>query len=612
MGRRKTGAADVHYYSDHLQHKLNHLRASSTTIVEAPSGYGKTTAVRDYLAASLPQSTPVHWFTAVEELPEACFRRFAAELAKIDKNAGQRMQKIGLPNAATIGEACDALRSIKCRNEVFLVIDNFQYLHTEMSAAFFTALIEHGGEGVHIVLLTQMMKRNLFATAVGRNFLHVTVSDLRLEPADIRRYFSLAGVSVTQTTAEKVAFYTGGWIIAVYLQLRAYRYEGSFADTRDIMTLMENLVWENLNEKQQEFFLCLSPFEELTVSRMRTLMGWESLPDYALQALEIPFIYYAPAELRYWPHRILLDFVVLKCRERGETYEHACLARAGDLYRAEGEAEQALGYYWRIKDYERILSLDFSGLILEYIYSVPFWEIALELAQNCLDEIMDRHILSMLRIAWALLLAAKTAPFVALMDKLHEILKGYSGEDAGLLRGEWTLLSVYKSFPHLNEMNDALDRAAELLGGTTSRVIFPEAPWCFGALSQFAEFHLQEGAGDQEADALERYVSIYSKLTGGRGSGADVLFRADLAICRGDFSDAEIFAYKAAFLADNSHQGVIQLGYHGYPGDKRGHPRHRQNGDPGRELRQQFRDHIGLECDEQQRRGHLHRNRHHG
>ena len=48
MERRKTAAEDIHYYSDRLKQKLNHCLPREV-IVEAPSGYGKTTAVRDYL-----------------------------------------------------------------------------------------------------------------------------------------------------------------------------------------------------------------------------------------------------------------------------------------------------------------------------------------------------------------------------------------------------------------------------------------------------------------------------------------------------------------------------------------------------------------------------------
>ena len=68
------------------------------------------------------------------------------------------------------------------------------------------------------------------------------------------------------------------------------------------------------------------------------------------------------------------------------------------------------------------------------------------------------------------------------------------------------------------------------------------------------------GEADREAEALEEYIAIYSRLTNGHGTGADALFRAELAYQRGDLPDAEILAYKAAFLAESKQQSVVQLG----------------------------------------------------
>ena len=71
MEPRKSGRREAHYYSDRLKQRLNKLRFTPVAIVEAPSGYGKTTAVRDYLDANLPQGTPIYWFTATNEAPAA-------------------------------------------------------------------------------------------------------------------------------------------------------------------------------------------------------------------------------------------------------------------------------------------------------------------------------------------------------------------------------------------------------------------------------------------------------------------------------------------------------------------------------------------------------------
>jgi len=242
MECRKAEKVDIHYYSDRLKNKLNNLRTARAAIVEAPSGYGKTTAVRDYLDGNVHmQKSSVYWFTATDESPETAFHRLCREIEKIDGRAAERLLRIGFPNAVTIGEACEALRSIRCDRESWLVIDNFQFLNDSLHPSFLTGLLEHGGLDLHIVILTQMLGRDVHTTIAGRGFLHITASDLRMEVEDVMRYYALAGADITREDAQIVAHYTEGWVIAVYLQLKAFQETGTFSDTA-ILSLMEHLV----------------------------------------------------------------------------------------------------------------------------------------------------------------------------------------------------------------------------------------------------------------------------------------------------------------------------------------------------------------------------------
>ncbi len=557
MGKSGNARGELHYYSDQLKRKLEKLRFAPATVVEASSGYGKTTAIRDFLQNELSQSTPVYWFTAMDEKPSAGFRRLCREIEKIDSHAGERLLKIELPNAANIGEAAEALRSIQCKHETYLVIDNFQFMQDVLPPAFFLALLEHGGQGLHVIIVTQMLKRDTLAMVASHGVLHITAADMRLSVGDISRYYALANVKITSEDANEVERYTEGWIIAVYLQLSAFLETGTFSDTPGILALIEHLVWDKLTEEQQNFLLYLSPFEMISIQQACSLIGCDALPEYALEALTSPFIRYHPTERQYELHSILTKLLIQKRGERGPAFERQCLLRAGDFCQDEGQTPRALGFYIQIQDYERMLSLDLSEMNLEIINGVPFTDLALDIAQNCPAEIKKKYILNMLRIAWALFMAGMNEQFEILMEELHtmpELL-----ENSNLLR-EWLLLSSYRSFPCLAEMTAIIIQATPLFKNQCSQVIFPTALWCFGNYSPLTEFYTTPGEADCEANALEEYISIYSRLTNGHGSGADVLFRAELAYQRGNLSDAEILAYKAAFLAESKQQSVVLLG----------------------------------------------------
>jgi LuxR family maltose regulon positive regulatory protein len=536
------------------------IRSSPFTVIEAPSGYGKTTAVRDFLKSSLPKSASVFWFTAEEETPAAGFSHFCCEIEKIDAAAGRRLMRVELPNAATVGEACRALRELECNSDTYLVIDDFHHLHSAFSKSLFTALTEHGGKGLHIVIITQMLSRDLISIAISRGVMHINTSDLRLDAEDIHRYFALSDSDISAADADRIAGFTEGWVIAVYLQLCAYRETGALSAASGIYVLMERLVWDALDHEQQTFLLRLSPLKTFTLRQAFAILGCDKLPEYAHGALKSPFIHYSAGVNRYEVHSILSEILVRKRKERGSDFDRECLLRAGDLFKDEGIPDKAFDFYVQSGDYDRMLSLDLSGLILEEIGGRPFHEIALTIAKNCPVNIKSRRLLSMLVIAWALLNAGKTGEFDDLMEELRVKLDVCDYEDAGLLRGEWLLLSCWRRLPYLDEMTELVRQAAPFFQGSCSRVILPTIPWCFGDYSQCAVFHIKAGEADREADALEEFISIYSKLTGGHGSGADVLFRAELAHFRGNLDEAEILAYKASFLAESSRQSIIRLG----------------------------------------------------
>ncbi len=559
LNQREINGSEPHYYSERLRHKLNRLCFSSVSVIEAPSGYGKTTAVRDFLERVLKKDTPVYWFTATEELPAAGFRRLCREINKIDGAAGERLLKIDLPNAANVGEACDALKSVRCGLETYLVLDNYQIVQDLLLPSFFSALIEHGIDGLHIIIISQVLNKNLRSMLRSRGVLHISSSDLRLDSVDIRSYFKLAGVEISMNDAKDVARNTEGWIIAVYLQLCTFRETGSLSDTAGILMLMEQIVWDVLTDEQKAFLLLISAFDVITIPRACRLLDCETLPEYAVKSLENPFVRYDPAEQRYELHSIMSGMLVLKRREHGVTFDNACLLKAGDCCRAEGMDDKALSFYAQVKDYERMLSIDFSSLLLSEIGNTSFDKIALDIALHCPTDIKKRHRISMLQIAWALLMFGMTEAFDGLMAEIQAMLSACRDPDNLWLMGEWTLLSSFMAYPRLADMTAIVRKAAEFFNGKCSSVILPTIPWCFGEFSPFAVFHITPGEADHEADALEEYLGIYSKLTNGSGAGADVLFRAELAFLRGDLIDAEVLTHKSMALAESHHQSIVHL-----------------------------------------------------
>ena len=66
-----------HIFSGRLLRKLTQMRRSRLSVLEAPAGYGKTTAV----SFALRDQDAVAWYTGVENLPDTSFYWFVRQLA---------------------------------------------------------------------------------------------------------------------------------------------------------------------------------------------------------------------------------------------------------------------------------------------------------------------------------------------------------------------------------------------------------------------------------------------------------------------------------------------------------------------------------------------------
>lgn len=559
MEETRNRPKEKHYYSDRLVTKLDRLRTVPTTIVEAPSGYGKTTALRDYMRRAPVPEKRIFWLTVTEEPLSSSYRRFAHMVEQIDPIAGQRLRKFVQPNTISLGEICDAIKAITCAQETYFVIDNAHLFYQSLPLCFLNALIEHGGDGLRLVLIAQMLAVSEQCEIACRSCLHITAEDLRLTAQDIRLYFAASGATISLEIAKRIFHYTNGWIIAVRLQFESYLDKSEIMDTDDILSLLERLLWDGLNDQQQQFFLRISLFETVTRNQICLLLGVDDLPDYAQDALRNPLVKYYAASERYELHSLLLKLLARERRALGSAFERACHLAAGDLCRAENRNLEAMQYYQLAAAPLQMLSLDLSALTYERINGVPFVEIAENLLALLPAKVRQANLLKMLQLAWIFLSFAKYNTFDGLMLELDRMLSENAQQNRRL-RGEWFLLSCWRAFPDLVKMTALLQESKACFQGASSQVIVGDMPWSFGTYYPLACFLTTPGQADATADRLEAFSELHAELTAGNGRGAAALYRAELAYNRGQPHEAEILAYQATYLARQHRQGILELG----------------------------------------------------
>ena len=95
------------YFSDEIQRKLSGIYRSGLTMIEAPAGYGKSTAVR-WAMKKLP-AEQVRWFTAVSFQQDTSLDWFIRQIGSLDASAGNALRELGFLNRSNVSDAADIL-----------------------------------------------------------------------------------------------------------------------------------------------------------------------------------------------------------------------------------------------------------------------------------------------------------------------------------------------------------------------------------------------------------------------------------------------------------------------------------------------------------------------
>ena len=145
-------------FSERLQAQLAKIPESSLTVVEALSGFGKTTAVREYLAAKLTGSDREKWYTCLGESPGKAWSGICGLFKGVDNLVARALAELGVPTRETLPDVAALLRQCRCKKAGYLVIDNYQLFENDVQKKLLAAFSAHRDKSLRIIVITQPLK----------------------------------------------------------------------------------------------------------------------------------------------------------------------------------------------------------------------------------------------------------------------------------------------------------------------------------------------------------------------------------------------------------------------------------------------------------------------
>jgi len=528
--------------------QLNRIKACPLSALEAPPGYGKTTAVHRVLDGS---EGTVCWHTSVESMPDHSFRWMAQQIARADEKTAQKLLDLDYLNRSNAEKAAEILSELHTDTSLTLVFDNFQFALSNWQPQVIDSLAKRPRDGFHVVFVSQYFGwlEDVFR-AQGTEVCYLKRSDFLLSEEDIRDYAAQKGLQITREQAHDIYLQSIGWTTATSLLLDEVREGGSGSTGRGIDELLREHFWVRLTPTIQKALMRVCMFDRISIQDMEALLP-ESIFDRneLMQMIQkTPMVYWGQARHEIYPHEILLRFLREQLEKQDPEYRREVWSASGKVHLRNGSIRAAVNCFYKARDYEGLLSCPLVCLLTEQFDGVPYTQIARNVLRDCPEEILSRYPISLLRLCYALYAGCAFDEFTAQMRRFYKLLEKL--DDPQIL-GEWYLTDAFEDFPDLEAMKQKFLKAAELMT-EPSAIYIPEEPFMFGCSSMWYLFYSKPGAMISTADVFTDTMKVYNRLTNGHGAGAAEIYRGEAYSVQGRFEESDIQAYQAAFLAEQS------------------------------------------------------------
>jgi LuxR family maltose regulon positive regulatory protein len=201
-----------------LYDKLNQALANKLTVVCAPAGYGKTTAVNVWLKKS---GIPSAWVSIDESDndPVVFWKYIFAALDGIDKNisldasyalSSQELLNSNVHLSIMIGRSSDAA----C--DFVLVLDDFHHIRDGLILKNLSYLISFLPPKMHIIIISRTEPDlKLAAHGIKGGLIILRPNSLQFRQEEILEFYKARGFYLTSEEARKVERYTEGWAAAL-------------------------------------------------------------------------------------------------------------------------------------------------------------------------------------------------------------------------------------------------------------------------------------------------------------------------------------------------------------------------------------------------------------
>ncbi|MBF4691960.1 LuxR C-terminal-related transcriptional regulator [Fusibacter ferrireducens] len=545
------------YFSDRIISAMKSVVDYPLTIIEAPMGYGKTTAIKTLLTQT---DATVLWQKIHDNSLTNFWNTFSELFSKHDVQLSRRLKDLGVPTDSLMLEASlNIIDSMNFENKTILVLDDYHLIQNEVLDKMIAYLVESDIYNLSIILSVRFTEFNRLEEFKLKGYLmFITKETFEFNPEEIRAYFKLCGKPLNLEKATQLYTYTEGWISALYLLMLNFESEDNDYDTTDIYSLMDKVVFKPLDEKSKDLLLSMCIFEGFTAQQAQEIWGRDNAESRInLLVSKNAFITYDAKEKKYDLHSILRSFLEDELHKKAPEYKRKLYKAASWWTHTQGQYLLSMHFSDLASDFESLMksieidkghsiNSDHKDLIIKYVEKCP-----LEIKAK-FPFAMLIYLRRMFTFNETELFKKASQEFMINLQKVNDVPKTYVNK----LLGEYYLIMSFSGYNDIEKMSEFHQKSCALLN-EPSEIMDNKASWTFGSPSVLYMFHRKSGSLLAEVATIKKAMPFYYELTEGHGSGAEYMMAAEHYYFTGNFEDAEIEVHRVLQLASAIQQNGI-------------------------------------------------------